>query len=122
MTEDSPAALAKILYDVAVSTALSAAPNGRRFKQATAGGLRELTQMWAEEVIRPHRFAGRSSAEASKSIDERISDAKAAVAALVVEMARDAQSIKGYDKDKLGERTLAHALYCSSFCPCWPIC
>jgi hypothetical protein len=111
--------LAAELYTVAVS---AAATHGRTFKQSSASGLKEITRAAAEEVLSPRKFGTRSAQEAATSVEVRMDHARAAVRALVDAMAAHASTVPGYDKDRLGERTLAHAMYASGFCPCWPIC
>jgi len=111
--------LADQLYIAAVERATT---HGRRFKPSTIAGLKELASAAANEVIEPKLFGERSQAEAKLKLDERMDHAKAAVASLVDVMAGHAKNITGYAPDRLGERTLAFALYTSKFCPCWPFC
>jgi hypothetical protein len=100
-----------------------AATHGRTFKLSAAGGLKELTRAAAKEVISPERYGERSAQEAKYNLVRRKNDAKRAVRKLVNAMVKHAKSIPSYDKDRLGESTLASAMYSEfSICPCWPFC
>ena len=116
---DSEAKLAEELYSVAVAAAKK---HDRTFKASAANGLKELSRMAAEEVLAPSRLGDRSKAEAKLSLAVRKDHARKAMQALVDSMANHAVTIKGYQPDRLGERTLTNAMYFSSFCPCWPFC
>jgi hypothetical protein len=121
MADPTTEQLAARLYKVAESAAT--AKYGRRLKLSAAGGLKELTQAAAEEVISPKAFGVRSTRARAKTLTQRTKEAEVAVRALVDAMASHAESIHRYDPDRLGERTLAFAMYNRlGFCPCWPFC
>jgi hypothetical protein len=118
-SNDSEDQLAEELYAAAVA---AAAKHGRTFKASAANGLKELSRMAAEEVLAPSRLGERSKAEAKLTLAVRKDHARKAVLALVESMANHALTVKDYQRDRLGERTLTNAMYFSSFCPCWPFC
>jgi hypothetical protein len=113
--------IASELFSVAERTAASASPS-RTFKLSAKGEIKEISQAAAEEIVNPRRFGARSTLEANLTLDERVDHARSAMRRLVETMADHAGTIPKYAPDRLGERTLAYAMYSANFCPCWPIC
>jgi hypothetical protein len=119
MAELSKQEIGEHLYLNAVA---AAAGQGRAFRAIADGGIRQLLDQAADEILNPSRLGSESVLYSQKTFDERLSEADAAVQSLVQAMVLQAQSVPGYPTNVLGERTLTAALSMSSFCPCWPFC
>jgi hypothetical protein len=111
--------LAADLFAVAQN---AASAHGRKFKLGAYGNLQVIAQSAAAEVLSPARFGVRSHQMVNLDLESRKVEASKAFRALVQTMATHAQTIPGYESDKLGEQTLALALSSAGLCPCWPIC
>jgi hypothetical protein len=100
----------------------AAAKLGRGFEPVAYGMLRQLTQDAATEALSPSRFGSTSISMASRDVETRKNEARAAVQKLVDAIAAEAATLPRHEVEAgvVGEQTLRAAL--ARFCPCWPIC